>query len=146
MIFFVQGLTLTQAYARGRRQVTYYNASGKEIKYPLFYYDARWEPVNTALEWLRRHGEPGEVVAATAPHSAHLRTGLKAVLPPLEADSELAQRLLDSVPVKYLVLDVLGIPGISERYAAPTIEKHPKLWKLIYLAPGGGASIYERVQ
>jgi hypothetical protein len=146
LIFFVQGLTLTQAYARGRRLVTYYDASGNEIKYPLFYYDARWEPVNTALEWLRRRAQPGEAVAATAPHSTHLRTGLKAVLPPLEADSELAARLLDSVPVKYVVLDTLGIPGISERYAAPAVEKHPQLWKLIYLAPGGGARIYERAQ
>jgi hypothetical protein len=146
LIFFVQGLTLTQAYARGRRLVTYYDASGNEIKYPLFYYDSRWEPVNTALEWLRRRAQPGEVVAAAAPHSTHLRTGLKAVLPPLEADSELAARLLDSVPVKYVVLDTLGIPGISERYAAPAVEKHPQLWKLIYLAPGGGARIYERAQ
>ena len=146
MIFFVQGLTFTQTYARGRRLVTYYDASGNEIKYPLFYYDARWEPVNMALEWLRRRAQPGEIIAATAPHSAHLRTGLKAVLPPLEADSERAARLLDSVPVKYVVLDALGIPGISERYAAPTIEKHPRLWKLIYTAPGGGARIYERVQ
>ncbi len=46
---------------------------------------------------------------------------------------------MDSVPVKYVVLDNLGIPGISERYAAPTVESHPHLWKLIYVAPGGGA-------
>jgi hypothetical protein len=146
MIFFLQGLTLTPTYAKGRRLVTYYDTGGNEIKYSLFYYDSRWEPVNTALEWLRRHAQPGEVVAATAPHSAYLRTGLKAVLPPLEAESEQAQRLLDSVPVKYVVLDLLETPGISERYAAPTIEKHPQLWKLIYLAPGGGARIYERAQ
>ena len=144
MIFVVQGLTLTQAWARGRSLVTYYDASGKEIKYPLFYHDPRWEPVNTALEWLRRRSKPGEVIAATAPHSAYLRTGLPAVLPPMERDTEEAQRLLDSVPVKYIVLDVLGIPGISERYAAPAVESHPHLWKLIYVAPGGGARIYER--
>jgi hypothetical protein len=146
MIFFVQGLTLTQTVVRGRRLVTYYDASGNEMKYPLFYYDSQWEPVNTALEWLRWRSKSGEVIAATAPHSAYLRTKLKAVLPPLEADSELAQRLLDSVPVKYVVLDSLGLPGISERYAAPTIVKHPQLWTLIYVAPGGGARIYERVQ
>jgi hypothetical protein len=144
MIFVVQGLTLTQAWARGRSLVTYYDASGKEMKYPLFYHDPRWEPVNTALEWLRRRSKPGEVVAATAPHSAYLRTGLPAVLPPMETDRERAQQLMDSVPVKYVVLDILGIPGISERYAAPTVESHPHLWKLIYVAPGGGARVYER--
>ena len=145
MIFLVHGWTSTQAWARGRTPVTYYDVSGNEIKYPrLFYHDPRWEPVNTALEWLRRHGKPGDVIAATAPHSAYLRTGLKAVLPPLESDRERAQRLLDSVPVKYVILDVLGIPGISERYAAPTIERHPQMWKPVYVAPDGGARIYER--
>ena len=146
MIFLAQGLTLVQTYARGRGLATYYDVSGKEIKFPLFYYDPQWEMVNTALEWLRRRAQPGEVIAATAPHSAYLRTGLKAVLPPLEVDSDQAQRLLDSVPVRYVILDVLGSPGISERYTTPTIEKNSRLWKLIYTAPGGGARIYERVQ
>jgi 4-amino-4-deoxy-L-arabinose transferase-like glycosyltransferase len=144
MIFVVQVSTLTHAYVRGHRLVTYYDASGSVAKYPLFYHD--WEAVNDAFEWLRRRGKPGEVISATAPHSAYLRTGLKAVLPPMESDSELAERLLDSVPVKYVVLDVLGIPGISERYAAPAIERHPQMWKPIYVAPGGAARIYERVQ
>jgi hypothetical protein len=102
--------------------------------------------VNAALEWLRRRARTGEVVAATAPHAAYLRTGLKAVLPPLEADSELAARLLDSARVNYVVLDFLRYPGISERYAAPAVEKHPQSWKLIYAAPDGGARIYERVR
>ena len=143
MIFVVQGLTLTHAYVRGHRLVTYYDASGNETQYPLFYHD--WEAVNAAFEWLRRRGRPDDVIAATAPHSAYLRTGLKAVLPPMESDSERAQRLLDSVPVKYVVLDNLGIPGISERYAAPAIEGHPQMWKPIYVAPGGAARIYERL-
>jgi hypothetical protein len=146
VIFFVQGLTLTHAYTRGRRPVSYYDVNGNEMRYTLFYYDQRWEPVNTALEWLRRRGQTDEVIAATAPHATYLRTGMKAVLPPLEAESERAQRLLDSARVKYVVLDILGIPGISERYAAPAIEKHPQLWKLIYTAPNGGAHIYERVE
>ncbi|MCI0336970.1 MAG: hypothetical protein L0226_05300 [Acidobacteria bacterium] len=145
IIFLSQGLTLTQSYIRGNRQVTYYDMNGNEVKSPLLFFDYRWEPVNTALEWLRRHCEPGQVIAATNPHVAYLRTGLKAVLLPLEADNERAQQLLDSVPVRYVVLDTLEKPGISERYAAPTIEKHPQLWKLIYLAPNGGARIYERV-
>ena len=146
VIFLVEGLTLTHAYARGRSLVTYYDGSGNEIKYPLFYHDAGWEAVNAALEWLRRRGTPGEVIATTAPHSAYLRSGLKAVLPPMEADPERAERLLDSAGVKYVILDVLGIPGISERYAAPTIESHPRSWRLIYVAPGGAARIYERVE
>jgi hypothetical protein len=146
MVFFVQGLTLTHSYTRGRRPVSYYDVNGNEIIYTLFYYDPRWGPVNTALEWLRRHGDPVGIIAATAPHTAYLRTGMKAVLPPLEADRERAQRLLDSAQVKYVILDFLGIPGISERYAEPAIEKHPQLWKQIYVAPNGGARIYERVE
>ena len=146
VVFFTQGLTLTQSFVGGHRLATYYDASGTEIRHRQLYYDPRWEPVNAALEWLRRRARPGEVVAATAPHAAYLRTGLKAVLPPLEADSELAARLLDSAMVNYVVLDFLRYPGISERYAAPAVEKHPQLWKLIYSAPDGGARIYERIQ
>jgi hypothetical protein len=144
VVFLVEGLTVTHAYARGRSLATYYDGSGNESKYPLFYHDPDWESVNVALEWLRRHGKRGEIIAATAPHSAYLRSGLKAVLPPMETDPERAQRLLDSARVRYVLLDTLGRPGISERYATPTIEAHSTLWRLVYVAPGGTARIYER--
>jgi hypothetical protein len=57
---------------------------------------------------------------------------------------EEAQHLLDSVPVKYVVLDNTGYPGISERYAAQVIARSPFVWKRVYSAEGGMAHVYER--
>lgn len=146
VLFLVGALTMTHAYVRGRVLVTYYDSTGHETRYPLFYDDPASESLNAALEWLRRHGRRGEIVAATAPHFAYLRSGLKAILPPMVIDPERAQRLLDSARVKYVLLDTLGWPGISERYAAPTIERNPTRWRLVYVAPGGAARVYERVE
>ena len=58
----------------------------------------------------------------------------------------LAARYLDAVPVSYLVLDELGLPGISERYAAPSSASHPDAWRLAYTTPGTGVRVYERVR
>ena len=57
-----------------------------------------------------------------------------------------AQRLLDSVPVKYLVVDTLKYPGISQRYAAPLVAQHPEWWQRVYVSPGGQAAVYERIR
>jgi hypothetical protein len=86
------------------------------------------------------------VVATTVPQLAYLRTGRQAVLPPLEPDPAMAARLLDQVPASYLVLDELGLPGISEQYAAPVVARASSGWRLVYATPGGKARVYERVR
>lgn len=50
------------------------------------------------------------------------------------------------MPASWLVLDELGLPGISERYAAPMVERHAARWRLAYTTPGTGARVYERVR
>jgi hypothetical protein len=105
-----------------------------------------YEPVWHALEYIRRRAEPSKVIATSVPHLAYLRTGHRAVLPPLEPDPETAARYLDAVPVSFLVLDELGLPGISERYAAPVVARHPASWRLVYTAPDNKARVYERVR
>ena len=57
--------------------------------------------------------------------------GSKAVLPPMETDSERAQRLLDSAPVK--IRESWTSWGVRESVNAmptPTIEAHSQLWRL----------------
>lgn len=112
----------------------------------LFYYDRKWEEFDAALAWLSGRGEPGGVVATTAPHWAHLKTGRKAVLPPLEKDPARAHELLDSVPVTYVIVDELEFLDVSRRYAAPVVETFPQAWRLVYLSPGGGLRVYERTR
>lgn len=146
MIFFVEGFSLVGEYSRRKYPVNYYDVSGNEVVYHLFSYDQSWRALDMSLELLRQQASPGDVIATTAPHWAYLRTGLKSVLPPMVANSKQAQQLLDSVPVKYVVVDDWDYPNISKRYAAPVVKKNPNLWKCIYVAPGGQALVYERVQ
>jgi hypothetical protein len=125
--------------------ISYYAADGTERPGRLLTYEPVWHALDPALEYLRLHAGSGDVIATSVPHLAYLRTGHRAVLPPLEPDPDTAARYLDAVPVSYLVLDELGLPGISERYAAPVVVRHPAAWRLVYTTPGTGVRVYERV-
>jgi hypothetical protein len=122
--------------------VTYFDAHGAAQSHHLLTYGPEWHVLDPAMEWLRNHAEPNDIIASTVPHLTYIRAARRAVLPPMETDPELSRSLLNEVPVKYLLLDNLGKPGISERYAAPVVERWPDEWKLVYSAPGG-ARIYE---
>ena len=63
----------------------------------------------------------------------------------MESDQEHAQRLLDAVPVRFVVLDALTYPRTSQRYAAPVVERDPALWRRVYETADGRARLYERV-
>jgi hypothetical protein len=110
-----------------------------------FYVTQEWADLDRAIDWLRREGEPGAVIAALSPQQAYLQTGLKAVMPPMESDAETEQRLLDSVPIRYVIIDDIAYPGFVRRYALPAIENHPDLWRRVYTAPASATWIYERV-
>ena len=125
--------------------ISYYAADGTEQPGRLLTYEPVWHALDPAFEYLRRRARSGEIIATSVPHLAYLRTGHRAVLPPLEPDPETAARYLDAVPVSYLVLDELGLPGISERYAAQVVARHATAWRLVYTTPGTGVRVYERV-
>jgi hypothetical protein len=97
------------------------------------------------LDWLKEEAKPGEIVVTSTPHRVYLKTGLSAVMPPFERDVHIAQRLVDSVPGRYVVIDSLDFVDISRRYAAPMVEAFPKLWELIYGTSDNGSHIYRRV-
>ena len=146
VVLFVQGFSLVKNMTVLHQPASYYDAKGKESRYPLFFYSPLWRALDNSLEWVRQRAHPRDVIAATVPHSAYLRTGLKTVLPPMVPNHAQAQRLLDSVPVKYLVVDTLEYPGISQRYAAPLVAQHPEWWQRVYVSPGGQAAVYERIR
>jgi hypothetical protein len=110
----------------------------------LLFYWADWVRFDEALAWLREHGEPDAIVATTAPHWVYLKTGLKAVMSPMEADPAKAQALLDAVPVDYLIIDTLRFLDITQRYARPIVQKYPALWEAVYTGPEGRTTIYRR--
>lgn len=133
-------------FLRGLLPVSYYAADGTEQHGRLLTYEPVWHALDPAFEYVRRHAGPDDVVATSVPHLAYLRTGRRAVLPPLEPDPDIAARYLDAVPAGFLVLDQLGLPGISERYAAPVVARHRAAWRLVYITPGTGARVYERAR
>lgn len=102
----------------------------------LFFYDEAWRSFDAKVD--RLAAEPAGVAASTVPHWVYLRTGRKAVLYPLEPDPAAAQRLLDAVPVRYLVLDELAVLDVSARYAAPVPRAYPELWQPV------GPGIFQR--
>jgi hypothetical protein len=146
VMLLVQVFIASSFLRAGMFPVSHYDAQGNEKSFRLLAYEPQWHALDPALEWVRQHAGPRDVVATTVPHLAYLRTGRKAVLPPLEPDPAVAARLLDQVPASYLVLDELGLPGISEQYAAPVVAGPSSGWRLVYTTPGGKARVYERVR
>ena len=131
---------------RSMGAVSYYDGVGHERVLKLVDYPSEWHSLDPAFEWLRRNAPSGAVVAATVPHLAYLRTDHKAVLPPLERDADTASRLLDEVPVTFLVLDSFERPGVSERYAAPLVAQKSQDWRLVFTAPDLVTRVYERTR
>ena len=59
------------------------------------------------MAWIDAHAPPDAIVATTSPHLCYLLTGRRAVLPPMEIDPVHARRLLEAVPVSYVIVDEL---------------------------------------
>jgi hypothetical protein len=137
-------LTVAIHLLRNMEPVSYYDEAGHERVYKVIKYGVGWHALDFAFEWIRRNAPATAVIGTIAPHLAYLRTGHKAVLPPFESDLSRASRLLNEVPVTYLVLDQFGRPDISERYIAPVIAYKSQDWRLVFAAPDDMAHVYER--
>ena len=110
----------------------------------LFWYDETWTSYEESLDWLKDKVKSGEIIATWAPHWAYLRTGHKAVMPPMEIDSAKAQQLLDTVPAKYLILDEIDFQELVPHYSRPIITHFPEKWQRIYVSPSRKTEIFER--
>jgi hypothetical protein len=147
-ILALQLIVFLQVYTRQHRTVAYDAPGGGEIRYRLFFYEDSYRALDGGLDWLKRRAKPGDVVAASAPHWVYLRTGLKAVMPPFETDPAKAQRLLDSVPARYLILDD-GLALDTRKYTAPLVRDFPARWRRVYsdsIVTKSGAVLEERFQ
>jgi hypothetical protein len=129
-------------YARQYQPVAYVDAAGRHVAYRLFYYDQSKRAFDDAVNYVGAHAAKIDVVAAGTPHWIYLRTGMKAVMPPFEPDVDEAQRLLDDVPVRYLVIgrDVIG----TERYTIPVVRQFRDRWELAFETAGAEWSVYRR--
>ena len=134
-----------KVYTKQHRVVEYSDAQGRRHEQRLFFYTQAWRTHDAALDWLRGVARADDVVATSTPHWAYLKSGTRAILPPFEADVRTARRLLDAVPVRYLIVDSLEFVDVSRRYAAPVARAYPREWKLIYASPDSTSRIYRRV-
>jgi hypothetical protein len=108
----------------------------------FFYHDRSWRAWEEAVAWIDAHAAPDAIVATNALHFCYLRTGRRVVLPPMEADPARARRLLEAVPVSYVIIDQLEFQDVSRRYARPAVENDPVGWHLVYSV--NGIQIYQR--
>jgi hypothetical protein len=102
----------------------------------FFYHGPAWLDWEQAAAWIGAHAPSGAIVATIVPHQLYLQTGLAAVYPPMEIDPEQAQRLLESVPVSYVIIDELPHRDFARRYALPAVESHPASWRLVHTVNG----------
>jgi hypothetical protein len=145
LIFEAEVNSLLSMYRYHLDSVRSETRQGKLVDYRLFYYDAASKSLDEGLDWLKKKAKAGDVVATAMPHWAYLRNGLKAVRPPLEANIERAQTLLDSVPVAYVVLDKSD-EGYINAYMLPLLQGSPRAWQLVYVDERGPVRVYERVR
>jgi hypothetical protein len=120
--------------------IVYDLPDGREARLHVFGYFPLERAINDGSSWLMKRARPNEVVATYAPQWVYLRTGLKAVMPPFELNPERAQKLLDSVPVTYLIFE----QSFTKRYVSLVIQRYPNIWKEIYSDQDGAFKIYER--
>ncbi len=131
LILAQQTATAVVAFTKWRSWVQIRGRHGEPESYRLFFYHDAYRALDEALDRLRAEAAPGDVIAVSMPHWAYLRTGLKSVMPPFEADPAVAQRLLDSVPVRFLIVD-LGLAVDPWHYTSAVVAKYPERWGRVY--------------
>jgi len=133
VVLIQQSLTLFATYTRWHSEAAYAGPHNSQTRHRLFFYHDAYRVLDKGLDWLKLRAKPTDVVASSMPHWVYLRTGLKAVMPPYEPDPAEAQHLLNSVPVKYLILDEeLAID--TRRYTSAVVRTFPAEWKRVYSA------------
>jgi hypothetical protein len=143
VVLFTELLWFFTVYTVDHQQISYLDRNKQFINYRLFYYVKTEQDFDSCVSYLQQNAKPADVIAAGTPHWIFLRTGLKAVMPPFENDTTQAQQLLDSVPVRYLIIgqDVVK----SERYTLQMVQQFPEQWKQVYSVPESSWAVYQRV-
>src|SRR5262249_17073958 len=130
--FAAEGYALIKAFRnRHKKEAIVIPRSGGP-GHQVFYHDGSWQAWEEAAAWIATHAPPDAVITTTAPHFFYLRTGRRAVLPPMEPDPTRARHLLERVPVSYVIVDQLQFLDLSRRYALPAVKSDPIGWRLVY--------------
>ena len=133
LAFVMEAFSATKMFwQRWKKEARTVATKSEQSGLPLFFHDRTWQAWEETAAWVGAHAPPDAIVATSAPHFFYLRTGLRAILPPMEADPERARRLLEMVPASYVIVDELDFVDISRRYARPAVESDPTGWRVVY--------------
>jgi len=134
LAFAAESYALLKAFRKRNKKEAIVIPRSGGAGYRLFYHDGSWQAWEEAADWIGAHAPPDAIVATTAPHFFYLRTGRRAVLPPMEPDPVRVRRLLEGVPVSYVVVDELEFLDLSRRYARPAVATDPIGWHVVHSA------------
>ncbi len=101
----------------------------------FFYYSEFSRGWDVAIDWIQNHSAPNAIVATHLPQYCYLRTGRRAVLPPVERNQDRVRELLESVPVSYVILDPVDW--------MPAVEKDTEHWRSVQSVDR--VRLYERI-
>jgi hypothetical protein len=132
LLLAVQTFALVRLFRDRYRQGPSYALGAGATGSRFFHYHSAWWRWEQAAAWIGAHAPSGAIVATILPHQLYLQTGLRALYPPMEADPEQAHRLLESVPVSYVIVDELAYRDFVRRYALPAVESHPASWRVVH--------------
>jgi hypothetical protein len=147
-IFGQEGFALWKVYSKQHQDGLTYYQDEQNVQHPYrpLFYTAEWRSHDAALAWLEKRTDPDDIVATSTPHWFFLKSGIRSVMPPFEIDTDKAQRLLEEVPVRYLVVDSLKFVDITRRYALPVVEAFPERWELVYSSINTGSRIFRLIE
>jgi hypothetical protein len=131
--FIVQAHTATWLFREHQSEeaIWFVPGASKAETTRFFFHDRSWRSWEEAVAWIDAHAAPDAIVATSSPHLCYLLAERRAVLPPMEIDPVDAQRMLEAVPVSYVIVDEFSYPiDSSRRYALPAVESDPVSWDI----------------
>jgi len=115
------------------------------VRYRHLFFQDDDAALEQAVDWIAGHAKQSDVVAVFLPHWIYTRTGLKAIMPPLEADAAIAQKALDSVPVRFLIREHDGkVPNFIAPYVNSVLKDYPDAWRLTWSSDSNYVQVFER--
>jgi len=122
-------------YDRAIQAASYVSGRGAAGPH-YFYYSESWRDWDKAIAWIQSHSDPNAIVLTRSPQLCYLRSGRRAVIPPVEQNQDRVRQLLESVPVSYVLLE-LPIDYI------PAVEKDSQHWRSVESVKP--VRLYERI-
>lgn len=146
LVLAVQAFALERTFTHYRHAVAPFGAApgAPPTHYFLFEEARAWRAFQAAVAWIAREAPAEAVVATSSPQLVWLETGRRAVMPPFEADPVEAARLLEAVPVDYVIVDELAFLDVTRRYALPAVERASERWERVQPDPAEAVRLYRR--